>query len=40
MNTYFDDLYNDVYEYAYDTITEKKNVTTSPSTSRGKKKHR
>ena len=22
MNTYFDDLYNEVYEYTYDTIME------------------
>lgn len=29
MNSYFDDLYNDVYEYAYDTITEKKMVNTN-----------
>ena len=29
MNNYFDDLYNDVYEYAYDTITEKKMVNTN-----------
>ena len=23
MNSYFDDLYNNVYEYSYDTIMEK-----------------
>lgn len=37
MNKYFDDLYEEVYEYTYDIITEKKNVTTQSSTSRGKK---
>lgn len=27
MNNYFDDLYNDVYEYAYDTIMENKTAS-------------
>ena len=27
MNSYFDDLYNDVYEYAYDTIKKKRKNT-------------
>lgn len=27
MNSYFDDLYNDVYEYAYDTIMENKTAS-------------
>lgn len=26
MNMYFDDLYDDVYEYTYDVITEKKRI--------------
>lgn len=26
MNTYFNDLYSDVYEYTYDVITEKKRI--------------
>ena len=26
MNIYFDDLYDDVYEYTYDVITEKKRI--------------
>ena len=35
MNSYFDDLYSDVYEYTYDVITEKKNP---PKRGWGKKK--
>ena len=29
MNNYFNDLYNEVYEYTYDTFTEKKLVNTN-----------
>ena len=29
MNNYFDDLYSEVYEYTYDTITERKMVNTN-----------
>ena len=29
MNNYFDDLYNEVYEYTYDTFTEKKMINTN-----------